>query len=173
MAKKKPRKKAKPKATKKPLRCSKCKRTFSLPAHLARHMASTHASPKAKAAARRKRAATKRRSRRAKPRRRASEVGLSELTVEELERGTFTISSLAKYDITYFTAIVNPPQSGILSVGKTREELSLVDGEIKVKKMTTLGLGVDHRIIDGAVAADFLQNLKWKLERPSFTFLTL
>ena len=95
------------------------------------------------------------------------------LTVDELERGTFTISSLAQYDITYFTAIVNPPQSGILSVGKTREELSLVNGEIKVKKVTTMGIGVDHRIIDGAVAADFLQNLKWKLERPSFTFLTL
>ncbi|MBW1800994.1 MAG: 2-oxo acid dehydrogenase subunit E2, partial [Deltaproteobacteria bacterium] len=95
------------------------------------------------------------------------------LTVDELERGTFTISSLSQYDITYFTAIVNPPQSGILSMGKTREELSLVDGEIKVKKVTTMGIGVDHRIIDGAVAADFLQNLKWKLERPSFTFLTL
>jgi len=95
------------------------------------------------------------------------------LTVDELGRGTFTISSLAQYDITHFTAIVNPPQSGILSVGKTRDELYLADGNVNSRKVATLGLGVDHRIIDGAVAADFLQNLKWKLERPSFTFLTL
>jgi len=93
------------------------------------------------------------------------------LSMDELERGTFTISSLTQYDITHFTAILNPPQSGILTVGKTRDELAMVDGEVEVKKMCTFGLSVDHRIIDGAVAADFLQNLKWKLERPSFTFL--
>jgi pyruvate dehydrogenase E2 component (dihydrolipoamide acetyltransferase) len=95
------------------------------------------------------------------------------LTMDELERGTFTISSLAQYDITHFTAILNPPQSGILSVGKTREQLAMVSGEVRVKRVTTLGLGVDHRIIDGAVAADFLQNLKQKLERPQFSFLQL
>lgn len=95
------------------------------------------------------------------------------LTLGELERGTFTISSLARYDITAFTAILNPPQSGILSIGKTREELTMVDGEVKVRKVATFGLSVDHRIVDGVIAADFLQNLKWKLERPSFTFLSL
>jgi pyruvate dehydrogenase E2 component (dihydrolipoamide acetyltransferase) len=95
------------------------------------------------------------------------------LTLPEMERGTFTISSLAQFDITHFTAILNPPQSGILSVGKTDEKLVLVDGQVRVKRMTTFGLSVDHRIIDGAVAADFLQNLKWKLERPAFTFLAL
>ena len=94
------------------------------------------------------------------------------LTMEELERGTFTISSLAQFDINHFTAIINPPQCGILSVGKTRDEISLVEGEAREKKVATLGLGVDHRIIDGAVAADFLQNLKRKLEHPLFTFLT-
>jgi pyruvate dehydrogenase E2 component (dihydrolipoamide acetyltransferase) len=95
-----------------------------------------------------------------------------QLTMEELERGTFTISSLAQYDVTYFTAIINPPQSGILSVGKTRNELYLTDGTVvKNRKVATFGLSVDHRIIDGVVAADFLQNLKKKLERPSFTFL--
>jgi len=96
------------------------------------------------------------------------------LTMEELERGTFTVSSLAQYDITHFTAILNPPQSGILSVGKTRDELYLTDGgAVKTRKVATFGLSVDHRIIDGVVAADFLQNLKRKLERPSFTFLYL
>jgi pyruvate dehydrogenase E2 component (dihydrolipoamide acetyltransferase) len=96
------------------------------------------------------------------------------LTMEEIERGTFTISSLAQYDITYFTAILNPPQSGILSIGKTREELYLdSEGMVKKRKTATFGLSVDHRIIDGTLAADFLQNLKWKLERPTFTFLHL
>ena len=94
------------------------------------------------------------------------------LTVEELERGTFTISSLAQYDITYFTAILNPPQSGILTVGKTRDELSMVEGKIKARKIMTLGLGVDHRVIDGALAAEFLQSLKQKLEKPILTFST-
>jgi pyruvate dehydrogenase E2 component (dihydrolipoamide acetyltransferase) len=95
------------------------------------------------------------------------------LTLSEMERGTFTISSLAHYDITHFTAILNPPQSGILSVGKTDEKLTMVDGRIEVRHVMRLGLSVDHRVIDGAVAADFLQNLKWKIERPSFTFLKL
>jgi pyruvate dehydrogenase E2 component (dihydrolipoamide acetyltransferase) len=95
------------------------------------------------------------------------------LTLLEMERGTFTISSLAQYDITHFTAILNPPQSGILSIGKTDEKLVMSDGKVKVRRVAQFGLSVDHRIIDGAVAADFLQNLKWKMERPSFTFMSL
>ena len=89
------------------------------------------------------------------------------LSLDEIRRGSFTVSSLSKYDVTCFTAILNPPQSGILSVGKTRDELALVDGEVKARRVATFGLSVDHRIIDGTVAADFLQNLKWKLERPA------
>jgi pyruvate dehydrogenase E2 component (dihydrolipoamide acetyltransferase) len=69
---------------------------------------------------------------------------------------------------------LNPPQSGILTLGKTRDELYMNDaGAVKTRKIATFGLAVDHRIIDGAVAADFLQNLKHKLERPIFTFLSL
>lgn len=95
------------------------------------------------------------------------------LSAEEMERGTFTISSLAQYDITHFTAILNPPQSGILSIGKTDEKVVLSDGLVKTKRVAVLGLSVDHRIIDGAVAADFLQNLKQKIEQPAFTFLAV
>lgn len=94
------------------------------------------------------------------------------LTMAEIERGTFTISSLAQYDINCFTAILNPPQSGILSVGKTRQELAMIDGAVSERNVCTLGLSVDHRIIDGALAADFLQNLKWKLEKPWSMFVT-
>ena len=103
-----------------------------------------------------------------------SRARVGKLTMAEIERGTFTISSLAQYDITHFTAILNPPQSGILSLGKTREELYLTaEGAVKSRRIATFGLSVDHRIIDGAVAADFLQHLKRKLERPAFTFLNL
>jgi pyruvate dehydrogenase E2 component (dihydrolipoamide acetyltransferase) len=95
------------------------------------------------------------------------------LTMHEIERGTFTVSSLAQFDITCFTAILNPPQSGILSVGKLDEKITLVSGEIVSKKITCFGLSVDHRIVDGAVAAAFLQVLKKRLENPSYAFLQL
>ncbi|MFQ6078622.1 MAG: dihydrolipoamide acetyltransferase family protein [Thermodesulfobacteriota bacterium] len=95
------------------------------------------------------------------------------LTMEEIERGTFTVSSLAQFDITFFTAILNPPQSGILTVGKLDERLRFINGEVKTKQVTRFGLSVDHRIVDGAVAAGFLQAFKGKLESPSCTFLQL
>jgi pyruvate dehydrogenase E2 component (dihydrolipoamide acetyltransferase) len=95
------------------------------------------------------------------------------LNLEEIERGTFTVSSLAQYDIMFFTAILNPPQSGILSVGKLDERVYLRQGEIRTKRVSHMGLSVDHRIIDGAVAAAFLQGVKVKLENPSFAFLHL
>jgi pyruvate dehydrogenase E2 component (dihydrolipoamide acetyltransferase) len=90
------------------------------------------------------------------------------LKLEEIERGTFTISSLAQFDITFFTAILNPPQSGILSVGKTVDHLALKEGKITLQKIARFGLSVDHRIIDGVVAAMFLQSLKSRLEKAAF-----
>jgi pyruvate dehydrogenase E2 component (dihydrolipoamide acetyltransferase) len=95
------------------------------------------------------------------------------LTHEEIDRGTFTISSLANFDINFFTAILNPPQTGILSVGKMQEQLYMENGEVKAKKVAQLGLSVDHRIIDGAVAAQFLQKIKKNLENPYYAFLNL
>ena len=93
------------------------------------------------------------------------------LTIEEMERGTFTISSLAQFDIAFFTAILNPPQSGILTVGKVEERPLVRNGQVVIRRMMREGLSVDHRIIDGAVAAQFLQTLKKKLENPYTTFL--
>jgi len=95
------------------------------------------------------------------------------LTLPELERGTFTISSLAQYDVIAFTAILNPPQSGILTVGKTDQKLVLEGSEVKARQVARLGLSVDHRVVDGSMAAEFLQGLKQKLERPAFAFLHL
>ncbi len=95
------------------------------------------------------------------------------LTIEEVQRGTFTVSSLANFDISFFTAILNPPQSGILTVGKTQDQLYLEDGQVKTTKVANCGLSVDHRIVDGSVAAAFLQSLKNELEKPSYAFLQL
>lgn len=95
------------------------------------------------------------------------------LQAEEIQRGTFTISSLAQYEISHFTAIINPPQSAILSVGKTDEKVVAENGQVVVRKVATMGLSVDHRIIDGAVAAQFLTSLKKKLERPALMFMEL
>ncbi|SDP78950.1 dihydrolipoamide acetyltransferase family protein [Desulforhopalus singaporensis] len=95
------------------------------------------------------------------------------LAREEIARGTFTVSSLAQFDIAYFTAIINPPQVAILSVGKLDEKLSLINGEVISKNISCFGLSVDHRIIDGAVAADFLQSVKKRLENPLQGFLAL
>lgn len=89
------------------------------------------------------------------------------LKLEELERGTFTISSLARYPILFFTAILNPPQSGLLTVGRTREELTLREGRLILRKVAKMGLSADHRIVDGATGAEFLQALKARLERPA------
>jgi pyruvate dehydrogenase E2 component (dihydrolipoamide acetyltransferase) len=86
------------------------------------------------------------------------------LSPEEMSRGTFTISSLAKSGITHFTAIINPPQTAILSIGPAQEKAIVEDGELRTGRMATFGLSVDHRVIDGKVAADFLSRLKDLLE---------
>lgn len=93
------------------------------------------------------------------------------LEAHEIERGTFTISSVAQYEVSHFTAIINPPQSAILSVGKTREVPVLENGMLRAARVANLGLSVDHRIIDGAVAAQFLTALKRRLENPSLMFI--
>jgi len=97
----------------------------------------------------------------------------AKLTIEEMGRGTFTISSLAQFDITFFTAILNPPQSGILTLGKVELKPVVKSGQVVVRRIMRQGLSVDHRIIDGTVAAAFLQSLKKKLENPFTTFFKL
>ena len=84
----------------------------------------------------------------------------------ELERGTFTITSLANFGITHFTAIINPPQSAILSVGATQEKLVMQEGKVGSKRFAIVGLSIDHRVADGAYGAAFLDSLKKKVENP-------
>jgi pyruvate dehydrogenase E2 component (dihydrolipoamide acetyltransferase) len=88
------------------------------------------------------------------------------LQVDELQGATFSISNLGMFDVDFFTAILNPPQSGILSVGTVRQIPVAVSGEVRIKPIFKAVLGVDHRIVDGAVAAAFLQAVKQRLEKP-------
>ena len=85
---------------------------------------------------------------------------------EEISGGTFTITNLGANDIDGFTPIINPPQVGILGVGRVVEKPVIVDGEVAKGETMYLSLTFDHRMIDGAPAAEFLQTVKRLLEDP-------
>ena len=88
------------------------------------------------------------------------------LKKEDYSGGTFTVSNLGMFGIDEFTAIVNPPQVGILAVGAMTDTPVVRDGQIVVRPMMNLILTYDHRVIDGAPAAQFLSRLKELLENP-------
>ena len=88
------------------------------------------------------------------------------LEMDELSGGTITITNLGMFGIKYFTPILNLPESSILGVGALTEQPVIVDGGIHVKSIMTLSLTHDHRIIDGAPAARFLNEIKESLQDP-------
>lgn len=88
------------------------------------------------------------------------------LTPADLSGGTFTISNLGMYGIDAFNAIVNPPQAAILAVGRIADRVVPVNGQPGVQPMTTLTLSCDHRVVDGARAAQFMQTLVASIEDP-------
>jgi pyruvate dehydrogenase E2 component (dihydrolipoamide acetyltransferase) len=88
------------------------------------------------------------------------------LRTEDLENGTFTISNLGMYGVERFTAVLNPPQAGILAVGAIEERPVVVDGELEIQPRMDLTLTVDHRSVDGATASEFLRTVKVFLEEP-------
>jgi pyruvate dehydrogenase E2 component (dihydrolipoamide acetyltransferase) len=90
----------------------------------------------------------------------------AKLRAEDLEGGTFTISNLGMYAVQSFTAVLNPPQAAIVAVGATEERVVAVGGETVVRPLITLTGTFDHRAVDGAPAAAFLQTLKESLEDP-------
>jgi pyruvate dehydrogenase E2 component (dihydrolipoamide acetyltransferase) len=90
----------------------------------------------------------------------------NKLQRSDLEDGTFTISNLGMYRVERFTAVLNPPQAAIVAVGATEERAVPVDGEVVVRPLLTLTATFDHRAVDGAPAADFLQTVKELLEEP-------
>jgi pyruvate dehydrogenase E2 component (dihydrolipoamide acetyltransferase) len=92
------------------------------------------------------------------------------LDVDEVTGGAITITNLGMYGIDAFTPIINPPEVAILGVGRIVQELALVDGQVSSRDVMTLSLTVDHRIVDGAPGAQFLQTLVTLLEHPALIF---
>lgn len=88
------------------------------------------------------------------------------LAPQEMEGNTFTISNLGMFGIEEFTAIINPPDACILAVGAIRQEAAIVDGSLKNVNKMKVTLSCDHRVVDGAGGAKFLQTLKTLLENP-------
>lgn len=88
------------------------------------------------------------------------------LAPEEYQGATFTISNLGMYGIDEFTAVINPPAATILAVGATKEKPVVVDGEIQVRSRMRVTLSCDHRVVDGAMGAEFLATFRAMLENP-------
>jgi len=86
------------------------------------------------------------------------------LAKEDLTGGTFTMTNLGMYEVDVFIPIINPPETAILGIGRIAEKPILIGNEIKAKPTIQLSLSFDHRIVDGAPAAQFLQKVKHVLE---------
>lgn len=84
----------------------------------------------------------------------------------ELEGGSFSVSNLGMYGVSEFSAILNPPQSGILAVGGATQRPVVVEGELAVGTVMTVTLSADHRVIDGAVAAQWMAAFVRRIENP-------
>lgn len=85
---------------------------------------------------------------------------------DDLSEGTFTITNLGMYDIDAFTPVINLPELAILGVGRIGPKAVPIENEIKIRQMMTLSLVFDHRLVDGAPAARFLQRIKQYIETP-------
>ncbi len=103
----------------------------------------------------------------------AEKVRSGNFAVEDLRGGTFTISNLGAIGGTYSTPIINVPETAILLVGRSRKMPVVVGDEIKIRLMMPLSLSYDHRLIDGAAAARFLNDVIGYLEAPSRLLLAL
>ncbi|WP_141334706.1 dihydrolipoamide acetyltransferase family protein [Paenibacillus sp. tmac-D7] len=90
---------------------------------------------------------------------------------DDMQRGTFTISNLGAMDVEEFSAIVNPPEAGILAVGTTVEEIVVINGQFEIRPMLTLVGSFDHRVIDGLAAAAFMKKLVEKLQSDDWQLL--
>jgi pyruvate dehydrogenase E2 component (dihydrolipoamide acetyltransferase) len=89
-----------------------------------------------------------------------------QLAIEEMSGGTFTLTNSGAFGTLFFTPIINHPEAAILGMGKVREAAVVRNQQVDVGLMMYLCLSYDHRIVDGAVAAEFLQAIKQQLENP-------
>jgi pyruvate dehydrogenase E2 component (dihydrolipoamide acetyltransferase) len=97
----------------------------------------------------------------------ASRAKTGKLKLEEFQGGGFTISNLGMFGIKEFGAIINTPQAMILAVGAGEERVVVREGEMVVRNMMSCTLAVDHRVVDGALGAQFLQTLRAYIEQPA------
>ena len=97
----------------------------------------------------------------------AARVREGTITPPELGGGTFTVSNLGMFGIASFTAIINPPQAAILSVGSLEPRAVVRDGEVQARNTMTVTLACDHRILYGALAARFLARIRELLQAPA------
>ena len=88
------------------------------------------------------------------------------LKPEEYTGSTFSISNLGMFDIEHFTAVINPPEAGILAIGSIAPVAAVVNGQVVPRRRMRVTMSCDHRIIDGATGAEFLKTLKQLLEHP-------
>jgi pyruvate dehydrogenase E2 component (dihydrolipoamide acetyltransferase) len=96
----------------------------------------------------------------------AKRAQIGKLERDEIVGGTFSVSNLGSYGISQFKAIINPPQGAILAIGVGAEKIISINKKPVVANMMSVSLSCDHRIIDGAVGAEFLKILKDKIENP-------
>lgn len=88
------------------------------------------------------------------------------LRAPEMGEATFTLSNLGMYDVSAFTAIITPPQVGILATARTEPRAVVRDDRVVIRRMLTCTLSSDHRVVDGVAAAGFLQTLKGLVQAP-------
>lgn len=88
------------------------------------------------------------------------------LTPEQYTGSTFSVSNLGMFGIEHFTAIINPPEAGILAVGAVEEKAIVMEGVVSVRQRMRITMSCDHRVIDGATGAKFLQTLRRYIENP-------
>jgi len=91
---------------------------------------------------------------------------LRKLTPEQYTGATFSVSNLGMFGIDQFTAIINPPEAGILAIGAVEEKPVVADGQIVVRPRMRVTMSCDHRVVDGATGARFLQTLRRLIENP-------
>jgi len=93
-------------------------------------------------------------------------VRARQIVPDDMRGGTFTISNLGMYGVDAFTAIINPPESAILAIGRTTDTPVGRDGRVVLRPMATFTLSSDHRIVDGVTAARFIADLREAIEHP-------
>ena len=92
---------------------------------------------------------------------------IKKLRRSEYEGAVFTISNLGMYDVENYSAVINPPEGAILAIGSITKKPAVINDQVKIRHRMKVTISCDHRVIDGTVAASFLNSLKTKFENPA------